>query len=87
MFKIELFLKGIVNYFSDHPGLNEGALPVIHSVKSRLKDPKHLEDKIKRKRDKIGPINSDNILNKITDLAGIRVLHLYQAQFPEIHDE
>lgn len=80
------FLKRIVNHFSDHPKLNEGPLPIIHSIKYRLKDPKHLEDKIKRKWEK-EQINGENLFNKITDLAGVRILHLYQRQFIKIHNE
>lgn len=86
-FIISQFLKRIVNHFSDHPQLNAGLLPIIHTIKYRLKDPSRLAEKIKRKWEKEGPIDGKNLFNKITDLAGIRILHLYQAQFPQIHKE
>lgn len=86
-FMIEQWLKRLVNHFSDHPALNEEPLPIIHSIKYRLKEPPHLADKIRRKWEEEGPISGDNLFDKITDLAGIRILHLYQAQFPNIHNE
>lgn len=32
-------------------------------------------------------VTPDTLLEKITDLNGVRVLHLYQQQFPKIHNE
>lgn len=64
---------------------------LIHSSKSRLKDPDHLREKLKRKRDEQASkgeeldVTADNLLIKVTDLAGIRLLHLYTRQFPAIH--
>lgn len=86
-FPVEQFLKRLVNFFQDHPLLTGEALPIIHSIKYRLKDPEHLRDKLLRKWDTSGPINPDNMFDRITDLAGIRILHLYQKQFPFIHAE
>lgn len=86
-FAIEQFWKGINSFFSDHPKLNTGSLPIIHSIKCRLKDRTHLEEKIRRKWDTYGLINKNNVFHLITDLAGVRILHLYQAQFIEIHNE
>lgn len=85
-YPIKLFMKRIVDHFSENPKLNESPLPIIHSIKYRLKDPKHLEDKIKRKWE-IEQINGENLFDKITDLAGVRILHLHQRQFLEIHKE
>jgi putative GTP pyrophosphokinase len=62
----------------------------VHSMKSRLKDPDHLRDKIKRKRadlrreGKILDITPENLLTRITDLAGIRILHLYTRQIAKL---
>jgi len=53
-------------------------------VKSRLKDHDHLREKIIRKA-KESPIRVDELFNRITDFAGVRVLHLYSQQFPELH--
>lgn len=59
----------------------------IHSTKARLKDPSHLRDKLFRKLEKqkakgrtLG-INETNLFRKVTDLAGIRLLHLHTDQF------
>jgi hypothetical protein len=42
---ISLFCDQVRNFFLTHPNLNEGPLPTIHSVKSRVKDLGHLRDK------------------------------------------
>lgn len=62
----------------------------VHSVKSRLKDPKHLRDKLQRKavelreEGKEFDFTKDNLLTRINDLAGIRILHLYTRQIAKI---
>lgn len=84
-YKFQIFLNGVYDYFRLTPCLNEGALPLIHSLKSRLKDPSHLEEKLERKDSAEKPITPDNFFERITDLAGVRVLHLYQQQFIDIH--
>lgn len=58
----------------------------MHSVKSRLKDSGHLKDKIVRKQAGGDPITAENLFTRVTDLAGVRVLHLYQEQSKAIHD-
>lgn len=66
---------------------------LIHSVKSRLKDPAHLKDKLIRKaieakeKGKIFSINKKNLFSKINDLAGYRIIHLHTKQFEEIDAE
>lgn len=63
---------------------------LIHSSKSRLKDPDHLRDKLRRRNAKLAKegrafdITQENLLTSITDLAGIRLLHLYTKQLPDI---
>ncbi|SAK76102.1 hypothetical protein AWB80_04427 [Caballeronia pedi] len=74
---LELWRRHIVDFFSLHPKLNDH----VHSVKSRLKDPDHLKEKITRKWDEKDPITPENLLSKITDLAGVRVLLLHQEKF------
>ena len=85
-YKFEIFLNGVYDYFRLNPNLNEGALPLVHSLKSRLKDPQHLKDKLQRKDSEDDPITLDNFFDRVTDLAGIRILHLYQKQFIDIHN-
>lgn len=81
------FQASVEAFFSNHPQLNAKPLPIIHSIKTRIKDPNHLRDKIERKLKKNVEINKDNLFREVTDLIGLRVLHLYQDQFPIIHNE
>ena len=59
----------------------------VHSVRKRIKHPEHLIEKIIRKslfsRCKFADIN--NYLEVITDLIGIRILHLYKEDWLDIH--
>lgn len=63
---------------------------VVHSLRSRLKDRSHLLDKLTRKYLKCKSdrqpfdIDKDNLLLKINDLVGVRILHLYTRQIREI---
>lgn len=82
-----IFMSGVSQWFSSHPKLSNGNTPVVHSVKARLKNSEHLREKLGRKWDGSNPISAENIFERITDLAGTRVLHLYQDQFPLIHYE
>jgi len=84
-FEYEQFLAGVLVFFQKHPALNKKPLPIIHSIKSRLKEPSHLVDKLQRKLEAGIVITKDNIFTSITDLIGVRVLHLYQDQFESIH--
>ncbi|MDA2440503.1 RelA/SpoT domain-containing protein [Bacillus cereus] len=83
------------NYITQIPSLNATASTIadilrsngeVHSVRTRVKDPEHLIEKIIRKTKKkqiketTYEINIDNYTNEITDLIGIRVLHLYKDQ-------
>ncbi len=65
----------------------------VHSVKSRIKDPERLMEKIIRKtedrKDKYGDdfeFTLDNYKNEINDLIGIRVIHIFKDQWQGIHD-
>jgi len=80
------FLNAVVDCFKLEPSLNEYGRPVIHSVKSRIKDEDHLRDKLSRKINADVPITEENIFEKVTDLAGVRILHLYQDQLTFIHN-
>ncbi|MBC9908955.1 RelA/SpoT domain-containing protein [Chitinophaga varians] len=83
--KLLQFKASVETFFGAHPALNSKPFPIIHSVKGRLKDPSHLRDKIDRKNKKGREVTIDNLFQEVTDLIGIRVLHLYQDQFPIIH--
>lgn len=80
-------IQQVEGIFKFNDILNNHENPIIHSLKSRVKNPEHLLDKVQRKMDKGLVINKDNFFNEITDLVGVRVLYLYQDQFDIIHDE
>jgi putative GTP pyrophosphokinase len=71
---------------------SEELKPLIHSMRARMKDRKHLEDKLVRKMRKCAvegktfEVTPDNLHVKINDLAGIRILHLHTAQAKEINE-
>ncbi len=81
---INLFRENTARFFETHPGLTQ-PLQIVHSVKSRMKDLVHLREKIQRKSSPEDPITPENIFDRITDIAGVRVLHLCQSQFTLIH--
>jgi Uncharacterized protein conserved in bacteria len=65
----------------------------VHSVKSRVKDPEHLVEKIIRKtqdrKNKYGmdfKFTTHNYREEITDLIGIRALHIFKDDWEAIHN-
>lgn len=63
----------------------------IHSIRSRVKDPEHLIEKIIRKRgkeqkEKYSQINAENYLDIIRDFIGIRILVLSKEEWEGIFD-
>jgi putative GTP pyrophosphokinase len=63
---------------------------LVHSIRSRVKDPDHLRDKIQRKLQnskhdrKQFDVSPENLLTRINDLIGVRVLHLHTRQIRQI---
>jgi len=64
----------------------------IHSVKSRIKDPERLIEKIIRKtcerREKYGhdfKFTIENYKNEINDLIGVRAIHIFKQEWEKIH--
>ena len=86
LFEFEQFLPSVLAFFEKHRKLNQKPLPIIHSIKSRFKDPDHLEKKLIRKIENGKQIDRNNLFTEITDFIGVRILHLYQDQFIEIHN-
>lgn len=86
-YELSIFMQGVQGWFSHHPRLSIGPNAAVHSVKSRLKDRGHLIEKVGRKQNDADPIDADNLFSRVTDLAGVRVLHLYQEQIQTIHNE
>lgn len=62
----------------------------VHSVRWRVKDSEHLVEKIIRKKaagkDNYKDISVDNYYQIVTDLVGIRALHLFKDEFQLIHE-
>jgi len=62
--------------------------PQVHSVRWRVKDPEHLMEKIVRKRavesDKYLKIDVNNYTEVVTDLVGVRALHLFKYEWINI---
>lgn len=79
------FLRGVVEFFEGHPELIAGNPPAVHSVKSRFKNYDHLKYKLDRQISKGVNVDEDNIFSIITDIIGVRVLHLHQDQLEIIH--
>jgi ppGpp synthetase/RelA/SpoT-type nucleotidyltranferase len=66
---------------------------MVHSVKSRIKDPDRLIEKVIRKiedrKNKYGndfEFTVNNYKNEINDLIGIRVIHIFKDQWQGIHE-
>ena len=77
-------MKNIDDFFGSHPALRKSHAEKIHSTKRRLKDKSHLREKIDRKVGSGRIITPDNLFKNITDLAGVRLLLLFQADFSDI---
>lgn len=81
---LETFMDGVASYIGRHPDLIAPGAEVVHSFKSRLKDRAHLTEKVERKNATGANINEENLFQYVTDLAGVRVLHLFQDSFGDI---
>jgi len=78
--------KSLYMLFTEHSLLT----PHIHSLKYRVKDRAHLQNKLERKaifvrnkQEDFG-ITPKNLLDEIEDLAGVRILHLHTEQVKDI---
>ncbi|RLB81837.1 MAG: hypothetical protein DRH17_07695 [Deltaproteobacteria bacterium] len=60
----------------------------VHTIKTRIKDPEHLIEKIVRRtiQDPTLRIDVDNYHEVITDLVGVRILHLFKEDWESIHE-
>ena len=82
-YELKAFLQTVLFFFENNPALKG----IVHSVKSRMKDPEHLKDKIQRTLKSGKIIDENNLFTVVNDLIGVRVLYLYQDQFQLIHNE
>ncbi len=85
--RYKIFCKSVLAFFEENEILNTRPLPYIHSLKFRIKSRESLEHKLLRKWEKGVEVTKLNFGNQITDVCGIRVLHIYNDQFPIIHRE
>lgn len=78
------FLKPIENMFAEYLR----TVNKVHSVKTRLKNPEHLIEKIIRKsiEDSEIEFTVENYKDIIKDIIGVRVLHLFKEDWECIHD-
>lgn len=83
----QIAAEGLMSVCINDPNLNK----FIRFIKYRLKDPKHLRAKLRKKaldHKKVGrkpTINEANLFQEITDLAGVRILHLYTDEIAEMN--
>ncbi len=85
----EVMLSQLNNAIQGAPAL----MKYVHSTKSRVKDDKHLQDKLMRKmiiakeQNKKFLITENNLFSRMNDLAGYRILHLHTQQMGDIDRE
>lgn len=78
--------KQALSSAAEHISSEIRTFPGVHSVRWRIKDTLHLLKKIVRKRlekepkEKWTSINDENYLNVVTDLIGVRALHLFKDE-------
>ena len=81
---LRIFMSNVAETIGEHPELVGQSRRIVHSYRSRLKDREHLRKKIERKSVDGRTINAENVFKEITDLAGVRILHIFQEDFREI---
>ncbi len=67
---------------------NLGRIEQVHSLRLRIKNPEHLIKKLIRKKmeDQAFDVDVSTYREKITDLIGVRALHLFKEDWSKIHD-
>ncbi|WP_323455092.1 RelA/SpoT domain-containing protein [Rhizobium sp. Root491] len=83
---LSLFMYVVERHIGENPKLSASGYRMVHSYKSRLKDKEHLREKIKRKATEGKNITVEDFHLKVTDLAGVRILHLFQEDFRYIDE-
>lgn len=83
-------VKTMLSYLALSVQESQALAPHIHSIRYRVKNPTHLQDKLARKllKARLGEefcITPENVLEKINDLAGLRILHLHSRQIKAIN--
>lgn len=83
---IDSFRNSVERHFHVNPDLIISGRNVVHSTKSRVKDEENLREKIRRKINDGRKIEEGNFFDEITDLAGVRVLLLFQEDFSFVNE-
>jgi putative GTP pyrophosphokinase len=84
--KVELFRNQLMAALQNSSELQSN----VHSMKTRLKEPSRLSEKLERKMKACAEnaesfdITPENLFVRINDLAGVRILHLYTRQVRQI---
>ena len=74
--ELQYFADNVTAWLSKCETKHATGLPDVYAVKSRLKDVDHLRAKLLRKPD----VCEENFFQRVNDLAGVRVLHLWPSQ-------
>ena len=74
----ESFAKSLMIDFQNDSELNN----FIHFIKYRIKDESSLRAKLKRN---LTSSDEEDLVNRITDFAGVRIIYLHMDQFSSIH--
>jgi putative GTP pyrophosphokinase len=84
--KVSLFLQQLGTAIQESSDLMQH----VHSLRWRVKDRDNLRNKLLRKLEEVEKtgvafdVTPENLLERVNDLAGIRILHLYTRQIREI---
>ena len=82
-YRFDIVANNLVDCLSKDPDLTQS----IHFIKSRIKDSQSLADKLVRlaQADPPEPVDASNIFDRVPDLAGVRIIHLYNDQLAKLH--
>ena len=78
-------VQGSLNMIAQQMAQKLMAIKGAYIVRSRVKDPEHIIDKIIRKAKKGKIITIDNFLDEIDDFVGLRILHLFKNNWEEVY--
>lgn len=83
--------ESLVTTFQGQIETSRELRPLIHSIKSRVKDSDHLRNKLIKKgleakeQGEPFPYSLENVFRKMNDIAGFRIIHLHTKQVADIN--
>ena len=82
-YRFDIVANNLVDCFSKDPVLAQW----IHFIKYRIKDQQSLADKLRRlaQEDPSLSIDASNLFDRVSDLAGVRIIHLHNDQLVDLH--